>query len=521
MCPNVPVTENQHARRSKKHSKVLKKDMSSFTQRIFDTFALKSFLYVAASNVRSSWTTELPNPSLGCGDYFKSHLPNLLEVPTKPDGDYLDEYITRTSDQVIDEEHSSEFLVNAVTTYQGPTVTSKTTAFGPVSSGVKSAHNNGRSARNVPSVLPAPLTTTVSHFTWENVSALIDATNEVRGPDYINEHQFLRCIGRPTMATYLIALDISSTNAVERKTAFATQRVIHILSNVDCLLASFRTPPYARAVDYDPSRAAVATTAFTYIWISFFEILKLGGYDSIIPSCLRSSLREVERYHFFFDLGQSPFSPSSARQLSNSLDDSAILHISNIVLAALVASVPVCSPESWISICERRSQGRVSYEPRIFSEDVFPRNSVGIIDSLEDERLLGLTRELIRLAMIYNERRSIASGQHAQHHRHHVRGNPLFGAESCLFDLLMDHRFTKDHCTIAAEAFGNITPESCFAHLYFTILELLRTVFLKEWDGSAVVSRTGLVAGAADCMNVLCKSTPSFHPLVPARIKHQ
>ena len=494
--------------------------MRSSTQKLFDTFAFNSFLHVAAANVRWSWATGLPSSSLGRSDYFKSHLPSVLEVPTRPGGntllsnDQLDQHITRTSDQVIGEEQSSEFPVIIVTNNQGPTVSSESTAVEPVSSDVQSAHNNFRSARNVPSVLPGPSTKTDSYFTWENVSARTHAANKASGPGYITDQQFLRSVGRPTMATYLTALDLSSADALERTIAFTTQRIIHILSSIDCLLASFRTPPYAWVVDYDPSLAPVATTAFTYIWISFFEILKLGGCDSIISSCLRSSLRKVEGYHFIFNiLGKSPFPPTSARRLPNSLDDSAIIHISNIVLAALVAFVPVCSPASWTSITVRRSQGRVLPEPRLFYDDVFPGESVGIIDSLEDERLLGLTRQLIRLTLVYNERCRTAARQHNLCH--------VFGTGNMLFDLLMDHKFTEDHCNKAARAFGNVTPESCRAHFYFTILELLRTVFLKEWDGSAVVSRTGLVAGAADCMKVLCKSTPIYHPLIPARIVRQ
>ena len=285
------------------------------------------------------------------------------------------------------------------------------------------------------------------------------------------------------------------------------QRVIHILSNVDCLLASFRTPPYARAVDYDPSRAPIATTSFMYIWVSFFEILEMGGYDSIIFSCLHSSLCKVEQYGFIFNLANPLNPPTTSCQLPHSLDESGIIHITTIVVAALVAFVPVCSSETWISICERRSQGRVSYEPRLFSNDVPSQESVGIIDSLEDERLLSLTKQLVRLTIVYNERRRIASNQHNQHR---MQEKPV--VENSLFDLLMDHKFTKDHCDIAPEAFGDTTPESCWSHTCFTILELLRTVLLKEWDGSAVVSRTGLVAGAADCMNVLCRSTPNNQP---------
>ena len=532
-CSNSPVIEDQHAKRyrnndnekanqqhhmngnAKRHSlhddtsgiskdpviKSLRMDMSSFTQTLFNTFAFNSFLQVAASNVRSSWTTELPIASLGCSDYSKSHLPNVFEVPIKPDGhsslsnDQLDEYISRASNQVVGEEQSSDFPENAATINQAPTVSSKTAAVEPVSS-------------TVSSMLPAPLAKTVPRFTWENISASVDAMNTSRERGYFSEHRFLRFMGRPTTATYLTALDISSTNAVERRTVFMTQRVIHILSDVDCLLASFRTPPYAQAVDDDPSRVSIATTSFIYIWVSFFLILELGGYGSIISSCLHSSLRKVERYSFVFNLAKPLIPPCTPFQLPHSVDDSGIVHIATIVVAALVAFVPVCSPETWISICERRSQGRVSHEARFFSNDLSSQEIIGTIDSLEDERLLSLTRQLIRMTIVYSGRRRIASNQHTEHH---VQEKSAVGAENSLLDLLMDHKFTKDHCEIAAKTFGDITPESCWSHACFTILELLRTVLLKEWDGSAVVSKTGLVAGAADCMNVLCRATPNNH----------
>lgn len=186
----------------------------------------------------------------------------------------------------------------------------------------------------------------------------------------------------------------SPTKVNQARNALAVRSIIQILGNVDDLLSSFRTPPYSFNGVYEMSinfieypsnpRTLAATSSFTTIWEAFSKLMRGNRFKSTMTLCLRSSLRKVERSRFVF--GRSSLRESSnedSQPFPDTLGASDIVHIVNIVLAALVASVPICSPEDWAKIRSFRSAGLVLPASEYSQDNVLHRRLLDVMESLE------------------------------------------------------------------------------------------------------------------------------------------
>ena len=329
------------------------------------------------------------------------------------------------------------------------------------------------------------LFSTAAFESFHNMSAKTATIENDGAPGLCGDQKYNRLPGQLPMSNRP-PLN-SSTRANQATTAPATLSTTKNLGGVDSLLSLSRALPYR---------------SFIPTWRHLSKIMRMhSNHRPRLISKLRSHLPQVERSRFVFAHSSLQGSSNEGLQpLPDTLGGPDIVQIVNIILAALVASVPICSPHAWAVIQSFHSAG-LSYE--YHQHHILHEIGMHVMDSLQDDLVLSLTRQLIRLNMVYTARRRIAFSQ-CPHHLTHEE--PCYDTDSNLLDFWMDHRATDDYFNATATVDERIAPHCCRSHSYFTVLELFRTVLMKEWDGKARVPTNGLVAGAADCLQGLCKS---------------
>ena len=476
-----------------------RKDMRSFTQRLFDTKtfdALHTVSVLTESSDRIPWLCIEPEE---CEDAPQG---KDLGVSTCVKGA---ERMVKSPAESVNAVLDSAVFVPEPDILNSP---SNQTSFG---------HHDLSMARiKIPECL--------SHFTKENIEAIKEAIAENGLRGFFDDQDYLRSIGRPNIPMKLEAFQDGSMNEGDRTLAFATQSIIYVLGSVDHLLSSFRDPPYAWGEAYneitpttsrklEPStlRTLLSVTSFAEIWAAFSHLKQVDSHPANILPSLRMSLVKTERlrftYHYpLYSLNVSELCGSVREdwKVSGSLDLADILHLVNTVLAALVASVPLCNPNEWNAIQKVRSEGRVVTSNHSVAEPTYMVNKqmLDLIDALEDDMVLSLTRQLIRVALSHYRRSRWASGAIRLDNE---RDEPVFGADENLFDSWMEHRAIDDQNNGTATHHMHVSPLVSRVHSYCTVLELLRTIMLKEWNGKAQIPKNGLVAGAAGCLQAMCE----------------
>ena len=365
----------------------------------------------------------------------------------------------------------------------------------------------------------------LSYFTLHNIEAIKEAITEHGLRGFFDDQDYLRSVGRPSMSMKLDAFQDGSTNQCERSLAFATQSIVNVLGSVHHLLLSFRNPPYAwgeaynkfRELNPSPLRTLLTVASFAEIWAAFSILKQVDSHPANILPSLRMSLVKTERFRFTYHYpiyslnAELRGSVCEDPKVSGSLDLADIIHLVNVVLAALVASVPLCNPYEWDLIQKFRSEGRVvtsnhardtaKWNPLL---DTVNKQMMDLVDALEDNMVLSLTRQLIRVALSHY-RRSRWATDHSKSNSE--QEELVFGIGENLFDSWMRHNAIDSQNNDTTAHDMHISPLFSRVHSRCTILELLRTVMLKEWNGKAQIPRYGLVAGAAGCLQALCEST--------------
>ncbi|KAL8797812.1 MAG: hypothetical protein Q9195_000164 [Heterodermia aff. obscurata] len=471
-----------------------RKDMKSFAQRLFDTKVFDSLHTVSVlteSSDRIPWLSIEPE----CNDVLQGK--NLGRVsPCVKGTERMAKLPTESVNLVL----NSAVFVSEPHIVDSP---SSQTSFG---------HSD-------PSMIRAKVSG-LSHFTLDNIEAIKEAITEHGLRGLFDEQDYLRSIGRPSMPMKLAAFQDGSTNERERTLAFATQYIVNVLGSVDHLLSSFRDPPYAwgeaineststasRGPETSALRTLLSITSFAETWAAFSYLKQVDSHPANILPSLRMSLLETERFRFTYhypiyslNVPELRGSVCEDRKISGTLDLGDILHLVNIVLAALAASVPLCNPDEWWAIQKFRSEGRVvTSNPLRDNKQMFD-----LVDALEDDMVLSLTRQLIRVALSHY-RRGRWAADHIESDKQ--REEPIFGIEKNIFDSWMEHRAVDNQNNGSVTHHIGVSPRISRAHSYCTVLELLRTVMLKEWNGKALIPKNGLVAGAAGCLQALCGST--------------
>ncbi len=355
---------------------------------------------------------------------------------------------------------------------------------------------------------------TLSYFTSANIIALKGA-KAVRRSDLYEQHWLLKFLGRTDLPQHS-----SGCGSYGDFLTYSGQSMTYILSNVDALLQSF--------LHSNDSNAA-AKVVWSYDFASIVDLFrKLRRIDmhphKIFPSLWISTGRlypvstvtNKHRSMTASDLGPFALNPSPASQ-GSSLNDLEACHVVKIILAALVASVPKCSPMGWLAVRKLHASGQIA--PFIDAtsspaEQKMIGRLVRTLHAFENEMALTL---VIRLARTIDIR------------CHHARARAL--AEDVedyrrqfppTFSRVIDYVNANEFKIRVANNDGQpsvkggewidpeIEPITWQSKEWPIIIEWLRAVILKEWDGKAKVSKGSAVGGALGLLLHIRKQSISY-----------
>ena len=344
----------------------------------------------------------------------------------------------------------------------------------------------------------------LSHFTRANIIALRDAGAACRN-DLEEQHCLLKFLGRTDLPKHS-----SRCGSYGDLLAYSGQSMTHVLSNVDALLQSFLhcddsnaaskvVRPYEfplivelfrmlRRIDMHPQKI------FPSLWISASRLYPVSAVTS-----RRRPLTASDRDLFAFNPPPASQSPSL-----NSLE---ACHVVKIILAALVASVPKCSPMSWLAVRKLHASGQVAPWVEIDNspaEQKMIGKLVKTLHAFENEMALCLVKRLARSIDIrYHRARARVLAEDAEKNRRQFpptfsRVLDYVNADSlkiCVAD-------NEGQASIKCGEWIDPEIESITWHPkeWPIIIEWLRAVILKEWDGKAKVAKGSAVGGALGLM---------------------
>ena len=347
----------------------------------------------------------------------------------------------------------------------------------------------------------------LSHFTRANIIALREVWVTCHS-ELPEQHSLLKLLGRTDLPQ-----NSSGCGSYGDFLAYSGQSMIYILSNVDALLQSFLqcddsnaafkvVRPYdfplivdlfrkLRRIDMHPHKI------FPSLWISASRLYPVSAVTS-----KRRPLTASDLDQFAFDLPPIP--------QSWSLNDLEACHVVKVILAALVASVPKCSPMSWLAVRRLHASGRVSPFAEIDNSPAEQRligKLGGMLQAFENDMALGLVKRLARSIDIrYHLARARVLADNATNAEKNRRLFPH------ILSRVLDYVNADSLKICVADNEGQaslkcgewIDPEieSITWHRkeWPIIIEWLRAVILKEWDGKAKVAKGSAVGGALGLM---------------------
>lgn len=344
----------------------------------------------------------------------------------------------------------------------------------------------------------------LSHFTSANIVALKGA-RAVHRSDLDEQHWLLRYLGRTDLPQHS-----SRCGSYGDYLAYSGQSMTYILSNVDALLQSF--------LHVDDSNAA-SKVVWSYDFASIVDLFrKLRRIDmdphKIFPSLWISAGRlypastTTNRRRSLTASGLDLFSldPPAASQ-GSSLNDLEACHVVKITLAALVASVPKCSPMGWLAVRKLHASGQVAPFIDTYNspaEQKMIGKLVRTLQAFENEMALSLARRLTSSIDIrYHLARARALAEDVGKYRRQFPPT---------FSRVIDYINADGLKICAADSEGQpsvrsgewtdpeIEPITWHPKEWPIIIEWLRAVILKEWDGKARVAKGSAVGGALGLM---------------------
>lgn len=337
----------------------------------------------------------------------------------------------------------------------------------------------------------------LSHFTSENIKALEEKVaryGRLSGP--YEQHYLLKCLGRTDLP-----LRSSECGRYGDFLAYSGQSMTYVLSNVDALLRSF--------LHFDDNNAS-SHVVWSYDFLSMVDLFQKLQYidmhpQKIFPSLWVSAGRlypvstatNKRRSLTASDPGLFSLDPPPASQ-GSSLEDLEACHVVKIILAALVASVPNCSPMSWLAVRKLHASGQVA--PFIDAdnspaEQKMIAKLVRTLHAFENEMALSLVIRLTRSIDIrYHRARASALAEDAKNFRREFP--PTFANVIDYVNHSLKIRVADNKSHSSVEMGDHVEPITWHRKFWPIIIEWLRAVIVKEWDGNATIAKGSAVGGA-------------------------
>ncbi|KAL1849977.1 hypothetical protein Plec18170_007073 [Paecilomyces lecythidis] len=300
--------------------------------------------------------------------------------------------------------------------------------------------------------------------------------------------------------------------------SFIAQSVFYNLSHPTQILRSFqKREACALAKENDISNARLDVEQLES---TFRQLLRICPWDIILHS-LWTALETVFAPPRDFSTPtksrrQSAASSNSTKNsappvipvgsLSSSsedhMSDGEAAYVVTVALFALVGSLPELDPQTWRDIVHIRSAGTVMPDAEVQRLPPTSRALLGdVTDRLEHEMALRLLNRLVRALTARLAFREISKARQTYgHDSPKLRKN---GAVDIILDTLQEHHSTRIKATHKTDDISH--PLSSLSATSI-IVEWLRTLFLKEWDGKAEVARSSAAGGAVQILASMYKN---------------
>lgn len=286
---------------------------------------------------------------------------------------------------------------------------------------------------------------------------------------------------------------------------FVAQSVFYGLSSSSQLLQSFRRNSVQGSSDDDHGQSTVDLATVEPSFRKLFEICPSdliwnslwNALDNLFipPDDLSSSLKG-SRYHA--SRAQTSSTAHHLARSSAALSDAEAAHIGTVSLFALVSSLPRLDPQVWRSIRQIRAAGTVSPDAglRKMSLDS-SRTLVEVTDRFEHDLALRLVYRLVRGLTARQAFHEISKARNASAAESKELRKPS------TLKLILDN--LHYHHKLAVEQAGQNGQECASLLAPSLIVEWLRTLLLKEWDGKPEMSRSSAAGGAVQILSLMYK----------------
>ncbi|KAI5298241.1 hypothetical protein KEM56_004219, partial [Ascosphaera pollenicola] len=304
--------------------------------------------------------------------------------------------------------------------------------------------------------------------------------------------------------------DYKRSRVEEEAYAFTTQSVTYILGHPGRVLQSFRADPGAvpeqrgnqkrrfplDAKQLDESFQILDEICPRDVTLhSFWECLEdVFNYpDDLLPSS-RDDIR-------------NPFSKTKGlgRAVANKneyINDADAAYILFVALSALTSSVTRTDPETWTVIRQMRAEGKILPSDQLSNwQPTQVLKLIDVTDKFDDEHALRLGSRLARAIsarVVYHE---VSKGRKSRLIRAHTNMNVVDG--------IVEY-FRRCACAKKTQndAFDEKLPRALNPAM--AAVEFLRTLVLKNWDGSPEIHRSSAAGGAIQLLAAMYKSRDSI-----------
>jgi hypothetical protein len=363
----------------------------------------------------------------------------------------------------------------------------------------------------------------LSCFNRNNINALFETLNASRRSS--KDETYLREDMGRTNACRFDGRASCPRNAeqFEDLLAFSIQSITYVLSNIEPLLQSF--------LSENPGEYGlrmVSVDSFDSMSVVFRLLNRLDVHPrGILPSLWVSAgklyLPGIARFNAPAKeggrLGKQRYStnvsPTPRLESQECLGSLETCHIAKIILAALVGSVPQCDDGMWPAICKLRASGKVVPGSSVTNSSTGHKMDelITTVHAFEDEMALSLLLRLLRSLAGRHYITDILQDQSLEQRKtdighYHPFTFPCFVRYVTCEGPKLHVADSEIHPTLKGVGFDRLGELQVAGNRHVPLLSLvewLRTVILKEWDGKPEVLKCSAIGAALELLSEICK----------------
>lgn len=336
----------------------------------------------------------------------------------------------------------------------------------------------------------------LSRFTLEGILALI-VRFELFKPKTPDEQNLLSNFAPPKSNLPIDSLIGGTATRREDGIAFLSQSIIFVLSSPDSLLKSFRGSD-------SESEEATNEQGFFCIVYAFTLLIEVDSLERYVFSSLLEGAKKLYPPKFDYSetsnirtsLRSEPlesnirFENSSSRKMA--LNDDEAMHIAKIGLAALVARISKIQGygHAWDSFCAAHAHGRA------ICQDI----PLILMDVFDDQLCIELMTVIVKALVV---RKYISENTRQREPQLKGSENVQDSSEN-IINKLFNKIFYSGSSSWIGPSHETERQEMCRFHAEI-ILQWLRSVISRSWDGKVMTQRWGAVGCALEVMSYLCR----------------